>query len=89
MECAGPEEFIFTDLAKEYFGETSSAVQKISLAMALQGAPIYFRRKGRGQFMRAPEDQLKAALLAVERKKAELIKQESWEEQLKLGQLPE
>jgi exoribonuclease-2 len=88
-ECAGAEEFFFADLAKEYFGETSSAVQKISLAMALQGAPIYFRRKGRGQFMRAPEDQLKAALLAVERKKAELIKQESWEEQLKFGQLPE
>lgn len=88
-ECAGAEEFFFADLAKEYFGETSSAVQKISLAIALQTAPIYFRRKGRGQFMRAPEDQLKAALLAVERKKAELIKQESWEEQLKLGQLPE
>ena len=88
-ECAGAEEFFFADLAKEYFGETSSAVQKISLAMALQSAPIYFRRKGRGQFMRAPEDQLKAALLAVERKKAELIKQELWEEQLKLGQLPE
>jgi exoribonuclease-2 len=88
-ECAGSEEFIFTDLAKEYFGETSSAIQKISLAMALHSSPIYFRRKGRGQFMRAPEDQLKAALLAVERKKAELIKQESWEAQLKLGQLPE
>jgi exoribonuclease-2 len=88
-ECAGVDEFFFADLAKEYFGETSSAIQKISLAMALQSAPIYFRRKGRGQFMRAPEDQLKAALLAVERKKAELIKQESWEEQLKLGQLPE
>lgn len=88
-ECAGAEEFFFADLAKEYFGETSSAVQKISLAIAMQSAPVYFRRKGRGQFMRAPEDQLKAALLAVERKKAELIKQESWEEQLKLGQLPE
>jgi exoribonuclease-2 len=88
-ECAGAEEFFFADLAKEYFGETSSAIQKISLAVALQNAPIYFRRKGRGQFMRAPEDQLKAALLAVERKKTELIKQELWEEQLKLGQLPE
>jgi exoribonuclease-2 len=88
-ECAGADEFFFADLAKEYFGETPSAIEKISLAMALQGAPIYFRRKGRGQFMRAPEDQLKAAILAVERKKAELIKQESWEEQLKLGQLPE
>ncbi len=88
-ECAGDGEFMFMDLAKEYFGESSSALQQTSLAIALQGAPVYFRRKGRGQFMRAPEDQLKAALLAVERKKAELIKQEHWEEQLKAGQLPE
>lgn len=88
-ECAGDGEFMFMDLAKEYFGESSSALQQTSLAIALQGAPVYFRRKGRGQFMRAPEDQLKAALLAVERKKAELIKQEDWEQKLKAGQLPE
>lgn len=88
-ECAGDGEFQYLDLAKEYFGATSSSLQKIALAIALQGAPIYFRRKGRGQFMRAPEDQLKAALLAVERKKAELLKQEAWEGDLRLGRLPE
>ena len=87
-ECAGPTEFNFLDLAKEYFGESSDVTQKTSLAMALQGAPIYFRRKGRGQFLRAPEEQLKAALLAVEKKKLELAKQEQWETDLKQGQLP-
>jgi exoribonuclease-2 len=87
-ECAGDGEFQYLDLAKEYFGELSSPLQKIALAIALQAAPIYFRRKGRGQFMRAPEDQLKAALLAVERKKAELLKQEGWENDLRLGHLP-
>ena len=88
-ECAGDGEFLFTELAKEYFGETASPMQQATLAIALQGAPVYFRRKGRGQFMRAPEDQLKAALLAVERKKAELVKQQAWEEELKAGNLPE
>ena len=88
-ECAGAGEFHFLDLAKEYLGESSDVAQKISLAMALQEAPIYFRRKGRGHFLRAPEEQLKAALLAVERKKLELAKQEQWESDLKQGKLPE
>ena len=88
-ECAGDGEFLFTELAKEYFGETANPMQQATLAIALQGAPVYFRRKGRGQFMRAPEDQLKAALLAVERKKAELVKQQAWEEELRAGRLPE
>ncbi|MFM8152225.1 MAG: RNB domain-containing ribonuclease, partial [Polynucleobacter victoriensis] len=88
-ECAGDGEFLFTDLAKEYFGNPATPIQQTTLAIALQGAPVYFRRKGRGQFMRAPEDQLKAALLAVERKKAELAKQQAWEEELKAGNLPE
>lgn len=88
-ECAGTGEFNFLDLAKEYFGESSDVTQKTSLAIALQSAPVYFRRKGRGQFSRAPEEQLKAALLAVERKKLELAKQEQWESDLKQGKLPE
>ena len=88
-ECAGSGEFHFLDLAKEYFGEPSDVTQKTGLAIALQGAPIYFRRKGRGQFLRAPEDQLKAAIQAVERKKLELAKQEQWENDLRQGQLPE
>ena len=88
-ECAGSEEFQFLDLAKEFFGESSTPLQQTALAIALQGAPIYFRRKGRGQFIRAPEDQLKAALLAVEKKKIELAKQELWEAELREGKLPE
>ena len=88
-ECAGDGEFLFTELAKEYFGDPATPIQQTTLAIALHGAPVYFRRKGRGQFMRAPEDQLKAALLAVERKKAELAKQQASEEELKTGKLPE
>jgi len=88
-ECAGSEEFQFLDLAKDYFGESSTPLQQTALAITLQGAPIYFRRKGRGQFIRAPEDQLKAALLAVEKKKIELAKQELWEAELREGKLPE
>lgn len=88
-ECAGDVEFNFQDLAKEYFGSAIDISQTIALAMAVQDAPIYFRRKGRGQFLRAPHDQLQAALLAVERKQAELVKQKAWEEELASYRLPE
>ena len=88
-ECAPEEEFKFADIAKDYFGEGVQATQIIALAMALQAAPIYFRRKGRGQFMRAPEEQLKAALASVERKRKEAQLQLEWEAQMLAGQLPE
>ena len=88
-ECAGDVEFNFQDLARDYFGNTIDVSQTIALAMAIQDAPIYFRRKGRGQFLRAPQEQLQAALLAVERKQAELLKQKVWEEELASFRLPE
>ena len=88
-DCAPINEFSFIDLALEYFGNSIEAVQKIALAIALQGAPIYFRRKGRGRFMRAPLEQLQAGLAAVERKNTELAQQERWTDELVEGVCPE
>ncbi|MBV8157493.1 MAG: RNB domain-containing ribonuclease, partial [Dyella sp.] len=88
-ECAPAEEFGFAELAAEYYGADAGAVQQAALAMALHGSPIYFRRKGRGRYLRAPEDQLKAALAAVERKKQQALVQGEYEEQLKALTLPE
>ncbi len=58
-------EFGFAELAAEYCGAEPGPVQQAALAMALHGNPVYFRRKGRGRYQRAPEDQLKAALAAA------------------------
>jgi exoribonuclease-2 len=88
-ECAPPDEFGFAELAAEYYGADAGAVQQAALAMALHGNPVYFRRKGRGRYLRAPEDQLKAALAAVERKKQQLQLQNEYEAQLKAHKLPE
>ena len=87
-DCAPIEEFIFTELAMEYFGNTVAVSQKIALAIALQGAPIYFRRKGRGRFLRAPLEQLQAGLAAIERKKTELAQQACWADELVAGIFP-
>jgi exoribonuclease-2 len=88
-ECAPEVEFQFDQVAKDYFGEGLQPAQIISLAIALQSAPIYFRRKGRGQFLRAPDEQLKAALASVERKRKEAQVQKEWEEQMLDGHLPD
>lgn len=88
-ECAPGEEFGFAELAAEYYGADAGPVQQAALAMALHGNPVYFRRKGRGRYQRAPEDQLKAALAAVERKKQQALVQAEYENQLKALTLPE
>lgn len=88
-ECAPEDEFGFGDLAAEYYGAGASVVQQAALAMTLHGNPVYFRRKGRGRYQRAPEDQLKAALAALERKRQQALVQAEYESQLKARTLPE
>jgi exoribonuclease-2 len=88
-EVAGGEEFNFAALADEYFGEKAGATERAALTLRIHASPVYFRRKGRGNYQRAPEDQLKAALAALERK-AELARvQAHYVEQLVAGELPE
>jgi exoribonuclease-2 len=43
--------------------------------LRLHGSPVYFRRKGRGQYQRAPEEQLKMALASLERKRQQALVQ--------------
>jgi len=88
-DCAPEQEFTFLSIAKEYFGDSVSPPQLVGLAIALQGAPVYFRRKGRGYFMRAPLEQLQAGLVAIERKQKELIQQQAWQAELVEGRLPD
>ncbi|MDR3100648.1 MAG: RNB domain-containing ribonuclease [Paraburkholderia sp.] len=88
-ECAPVEEFAYTALAAEYFGETYGPVERAALVLRLHGSPVYFRRKGRGQYQRAPEDQLKMALASLERKRQQALVQAGYEDELKAGKLPE
>ncbi|MEK6298022.1 MAG: RNB domain-containing ribonuclease, partial [Paraburkholderia tropica] len=88
-ECAPAEEFTYTTLASEYFGETYGPVERAALVLRLHGSPVYFRRKGRGQYQRAPEEQLKMALASLERKRQQALVQAGYEDELKAGRLPE
>ena len=88
-DCAPDEEFGLFDVSEEYFGAQATIPQQVSLGIALQGAPVFFRRKGRGRFQRAPLEQLQAGLAALERKQKELEQQSSWQQELVAGRFPE
>ena len=88
-DCAPEEEFGLVDVSHEYFGAQATIPQQVSLGIALQGAPVFFRRKGRGRFQRAPLEQLQAGLAALERKQKELEQQSAWQQELVAGAFPE
>ena len=88
-DCAPEEEFGLVDVSLEYFGSQATIAQQAALAIALQGAPVFFRRKGRGRFQRAPLEQLQAGLAALERKQKELEQQSVWQQELIAGKFPE
>src|SRR5690606_13386527 len=87
-QCCGTEEFGFETLAEEYFGERPSALQAAALLLKLHSAPMYFYRRGKGRYKAAPEESLKAALAAVERKKRQAELQQRYVEELTSGRLP-
>jgi exoribonuclease-2 len=88
-ECCGSEEFGFADLAREYFGRAPSAVEAAGILVKLHSVPVYFHRKGRGRYRAAPPDVLRAALAAIEKKKAQQARIAAWAEQLAQGAFPE
>jgi exoribonuclease II len=77
-EFAPEHEFAFGELARDYFSANASAAQQAAALMRLFEAPHYFRRLGRGQFRKAPEETVKAALLGIERKRQQAAQIEAW-----------
>ncbi len=87
-EFAPEGEFGFGDLARDYFNDKASPAQQAAALFRLFEAPHYFRRLGKGQFKKAPEDIVKAALLGIERKKQLAAQISAWAEELVAGQCP-
>jgi len=87
-EFAPDLEFGFADLARDYF-EAGAGVEKQAAALfRLFEAPHYFRRLGKGNFRKAPEEIVKAALLGIERKKQLAAQIGAWAGELVAGQCP-
>ena len=87
-ECAGDGEFSFCDFADDYFGHKAAPVEASALLLALHSAPIYFHRKGKGRFRKAPADILAAALAGLEKKRQQALAIERMVGELKAFTLP-
>ena len=87
-EFAPEGEFGFGALAQDYFSASAGPEQQAAMLIKLFDAPHYFRRAGKGQFRKAPEEIVKAALLAIERKAAQAAMIEQWATELAAGSCP-
>ncbi|WP_077033234.1 ribonuclease catalytic domain-containing protein [Pelomonas sp. KK5] len=88
-EFAPENEFGFADLARDYFDAKAGVTQQAAALFRLFEAPHYFRRMGKGQFKKAPEETVKAALLGIERKRQQALQIEAWAEELAGGACPQ
>lgn len=88
-ECTPQEEFEAVAFAEDYYGHPPSAVEKAALIFALNSAPAYFHRRGKGRYRPAPPDILAAALAAIEKKRLQAEQQQRWTDQLVSGELPQ
>ena len=87
-EVCPEAEFGFEDLAREYFGRAALPVEAAAILLRLHAAPIYFHRKGKGRFRKAPPEILKAALAGLEKKRQQAQAIERMANELKAGTLP-
>ncbi|RTL58218.1 MAG: RNB domain-containing ribonuclease [Rhodocyclaceae bacterium] len=87
-EVCPDDEFGFEALAEEYQGHKPTPAESAAVLLRLHSAPMYFHRKGKGRFRKAPPDILQAALAGLEKKKQQAAAAERMVAQLKAGQLP-
>ena len=87
-EFAPEGEFGFAELAADYFGAAPGTVQQAAALLALQQAPHYFRRAGKGRFKKAPADIVAQALAAIEKKKQLAAQIAGWAGELAAGRCP-
>jgi exoribonuclease-2 len=81
-------EFGFEDLARDYAGHAPTAMEAASVLMRLHSAPVWFHRKGKGRFRKAPPEILQAALAGLEKKRLQAQAIERMAAELAAGTLP-
>ena len=87
-ECASDGEFSFLDFARDYYGHDPAPIEATAVLLAVHAAPVYFHRKGKGRFRKAPPDILAAALASLEKKRQQALAIEGWISELKAFRLP-
>ena len=88
-EFSSYEEFGFADLARDYFNDRATVEQQVAALFCLFETPHYFRRAGKGRFKKAPTEIVQLALIAIEKKKQQLLQISEWAVSLGNGICPE
>lgn len=83
------EEFGFSELAQDYYGHVPQPAEAAAIALVLHASPMFFYKRGKGRYRRAPEESLKAALASVERKQREAEQVKVWVDELAAHRLPD
>jgi exoribonuclease-2 len=87
-EFAPDTDFGFADLARDYFDAKAGATEQAAALIRLAEAPHYFRRIAKGVFRKAPEETVKAALMAIARKERVQTQIDDWAAELVAGTCP-
>jgi exoribonuclease II len=87
-EVCGDEEFGFAEFATDYYGRAPGSVESAALLLRLHSAPVWFHRKGRGRFRKAPPEILQAALAGLEKKRQQAAAVDHLRDELLAGRLP-
>lgn len=88
-EAAGPNEFDYQTLAREYFGHPPGPAESAGILLRLHESPMYFYKKGKGRYKPAPAEALAAAKAGLERKQREAQQIATWVAELLQYRLPE
>lgn len=87
-EVAPDEEFGYDAIAADYF-TNPGAVERAATLTALHGNPVYFYRKGRGHYKKAPADVLERALAAVKKREMMERRRDEMVAEMQAGRVPE
>jgi exoribonuclease-2 len=87
-EVSPEAEFGFEELARDYAGHAPSSVESATTLLRLHSAPIWFHRKGKGRFRKAPPEILQAALAGLAKKQQQALTIERMAAELQSGTLP-
>ena len=87
-EVCGPAEFAFDTLARDYYGHAPTPVEAAAVAVRLHASPVYFYKRGKGRYQAAPEENLRAALAGIEKKRRQQEQVDAWAKDLAEGRIP-
>lgn len=87
-EACPDNEFGFEEFAADYAGHKPTPVEAATVLLRLHSAPMYFHRKGKGRFRKAPPEILQAALAGLEKKRQQALAIERMVAELAADTLP-